>query len=150
MLLECLLAAIVLAMAVSAIIVPFAAGAQATAEDARTTLALHLAQDLMEEILSKPFRDPDGSELGEIGRSAWDDMDDYDGLAEAEGNITSFDGVAVQDPPAVGLTRHATVEGVYVSGQDMSEPPTFYRIIVEVRYHGHRSARLARLVYANE
>ena len=149
-LLESLLAAVVLAMAVAAVIMPFTAGAQATAEDARRTLAVNVAQDLMEEILTKPFHDPDGTEVGETGRSSWDDVADYDGYSEQEGAITSFDGGTVDDPAALGLTRQATVEGVYLSGQDALEPPTFYRVCVYVRYHDHAIVNLARLVYANE
>ena len=149
-LLETLLAAAVLAMAAAAVIMPFAAGAQCTAEDARLTLGVSLAEGLTEEILSKPFRDPEGSEAGETGRSDWDDMPDYHGYSESEGNIVGFDGVTVSDPAAVGLTRHVAVEGVYVAGQDTQAPPTFLRITVQVRYRGQPLVTLHRLAYANE
>jgi len=147
-LIEALLAAVVLAMAVAAIIMPFAAGAQATARDARTTLAVNLAQDMMEEILAKEFRDPGGGV--ETGRSDWDNIADYHGYVEPAGAIRSFDGVGIDDPASVGLSRHVTVEPVYVSGQDTSEDPTFLRVIVEMHYHGTSLLRLTRLVYANE
>ncbi len=149
-LLEALLASVVLAIVVGAIVVPFTAGAGNTAHDARMTLAVNLAQDLIEEILSKPFSDPDGTETGETGRSKWDDMDDYNGYTEAEGTIAGFDGAVVNDPAATALTRSAIVEGVYVSGQGPPDPATFLRITVEVRYHGQELVKFSRLAYANE
>ncbi len=147
---ETLLAAAILAMAVAAVIMPFTAGAQCTAEDARLTLSVSLAEGLMEEILSKSFTDPDGKETGESSRSKWDDMDDYHGYSESAGDITAYDGAAVTDPAATGLTRQAAVEGVYVAGQDTEQPPTFLRITVEVQYRGRPLATLRRLAYANE
>ena len=149
-LVESLLAATVLAMAVTAIVVPFSAGAKSVHEDARQTLAVALAQDLMEEILAKPFYDPDGSDADEEERWDWDDMADYDALVEAEGEIRSFDTQLVTDPASRGMTRHAGVKSVYVSGQDTTEPSTFLRIVVEVKYQGRSVIKLTRLVYANE
>jgi type II secretory pathway pseudopilin PulG len=149
-LLESLLAAIVLALAVTALVMPFTAGAQSVAEEARMTLAVNLAQDLMEEILSKAFRDPDGTSFGETGRSAWDDMSDYDGFSEQEGCIVGSDGATIEGAAAVGLTRHASVQSVYVAGQDTAKPPTFCRVSVNVRYHGHTIMQISRLAYANE
>ncbi len=148
-LLEALLATVVLVMVVGAVVMPFTAGAANTAQNARSTLAVNLAQNLMEEILAKSFSDPDESEAGETGRDNWDDMDDYDGYSEAEGEIAGFDGVVVNDPSAVALTREVTVESVYIAGQDQSEEPTFLRICVNVRYHGDALVSLSRLVYAN-
>ena len=147
---EALLASVVLAIVVGAIVMPFTAGAANTAQNARSTIAINLAQDLMEEILAKPFSDPDGSEAGETGRSNWDDMDDYDDYSEAEGDIAGFDGVTVDDPASTALTRDVKVEKVYIAGQDQSEEPTFIRIIVDVRYHGEKVVTLSRLAYANE
>lgn len=157
-LLESLLAAVVLAMTSAAIIVPFSAGAQSTSEEARQTVGVNLAQDLVEEILAKPFRDPDVKEGkkpkpgqdDESEREDWDDMDDYDEFSESAGQITSFDGSVVTDPAAANMTRHCWVKGVYVAGQDTSKDPTFLQIIVEVRDRGDTLVKLSRLVYANE
>jgi len=144
------MAAAVLAMTASIVVVPFSAGAQSTAQDARQTLAVSLAEGLMEEILSKPFADPDGSSAGEVGRTTWDDMGDYNGYAESDGNIVTFDGTGVNDAAAVGLSRHVTVQPVYVSGQDQGQAATFKRATVEIRYHGNTLLTLTRLKYSNE
>jgi len=152
-LVEALLASVILAMAITAILMPFTAGAQNEQADARSTLAVALAQELMEEILSKPFRDPQGdTEPGpdgdeRRGRSYFDNMDDYHGYAEEEWGILALDGTRVTDPAAAGLTRRVTATYVYVAGQDVSEAPTFLRITVDVRYSGQPLVSLTRLVY---
>ncbi|MHC4715675.1 MAG: type IV pilus modification PilV family protein [Planctomycetota bacterium] len=149
-LLETLLAAIVLAMAAGAIVMPFTAGARCAEHDARLTVAVGLAQDIMEEVLSKPFADPDGGDGQEASRANYDDLDDYDGHEEPPGGISSFDGGAVSEVTATGMSRHVTVEDVYVSGQDTGEPATFKRVTVEVRHQGRALTTLCRLVYADD
>lgn len=148
-LMETLLAAVVLSMTVGAVLMPFTAGARCAEHDARVSVAVSLAQDLMEEILAKPFSDPGGGEKHETGRGDWDDLNDYDGYEEPAGTIASFDGTLAADPTAVNLSRHVTVEDVYVSGQDTRQAATFRRVTVEVCYHGQALTSLCRLVYAN-
>ena len=151
-LLEALLAAAVLAMAITAILMPFTAGTQQEQVDARRTLAVNLAEEMMEEILAKPFRDPDGAtspgpEPGETSRSEFDNLDDYDGYTEPEGGVTSFDGGIVSDPAAVGLSRYVSAGYVYVSGQDTAEEPTFVRVCLVIKFRGSPVVTLTRLVY---
>ena len=46
--------------------------------------AAALADSILEEILLKEYRDPDGgANVVEAGRSAYDDVDDYNGLTNA-------------------------------------------------------------------
>lgn len=149
-LLESLLASAVLALAATAVIMPFAAGAQNTAQDARTTLAVNLAQDLMEEVLSHPYADPNGTEAGESGRGNWDDIQDYSNFTESEGNIHAYNGALISDPYATYLSRHVDVQSVYVTGQDQGKPATFLRVTVHVYYHGNELVKLSRLVYSNQ
>lgn len=154
-LLEALLAAVVLAFAAVAITVPFASAARNEQIDGRRTLAVSLAQELMEEILSRPFEDDDpsyarnaGPDPGEGTRSLFDNIDDYDGHTEPPGAVADMGGDVVDSWISEGLSRHATVSYVYVSGQEMSEPPSFVRVVVEVRYDGRPVVTLTRLVYA--
>jgi len=149
---EALLAAAVLAMTVTAIVFPFTAAAMNQATEARTTMATLLAEDLLEEILAKPFRDPQGQaqlgpDSGESSRLLFDNIDDYDGYLEAEGNIVSSDSSTVDDPAAVGLSRSVSTTYVYVSGQDGSEPPNFIRVDVIVRYREQPLVSVTRLVH---
>ena len=152
-LLEALISAVVLAMAITAITMPFTVGAQNEQADGRRTLAVSLAQEMMEEILAKPFSDPQddsqgGPEPGESSRSLYDNIDDYDGYIESEGNIKDYNGVVIDEPAAVGLSRNVAATYVYISGQDTSEDPTFIRVTVEVKYRDQTTVTLTRLVYA--
>lgn len=148
-LLESLLAAVILAMVVAAITLPFAAGAESTLQEARQTLAVNLAQDLMEEILAKPVSDPQGGpNVVEASRSLWDDMQDYAQLDEVN-SIVSLDGTAVTDPSSTGLTRHAKVALHRLSGQNAAEATCFLLVTVEVRYKNQSIVTLSRLVYMN-
>ena len=60
-LMEALLATAILAMAIFAITMPFSTAAASEQLDGRQTLAVALAQEMMEEILAKPFDDPNGA-----------------------------------------------------------------------------------------
>ena len=150
---EGLLAASILAITVVAVTVPFSLGARNQLAEARATIAATAAQDMMEEILSLPFEDPDGDsdsgpEWGESSRSQFDNVDDYDGFFEDEGEITGFDGTPVDDPAAARLSRLVSVEYVFVAGQESAGEANFVRVEVEVRYRGEPAVTLTRLVYS--
>jgi len=152
-LLEGLLASVVLAAAATTVIWPFVAAKQNERIAARQTLACCLAQELLEEILAKPFEDPDGAsdpgpDAGEGSRAAFDNIDDYDGYTEGPGQIVCFDGEGMSEPAAAGLSRSAAATYVYVSGQDSSEEPTFILITVQVSSRGDPIVTLRRLAYA--
>jgi len=156
---EALLAAVILAMAVVAITLPFTAGAQNQETEARQALAVNLAEELMEEILLRPFEEPDdgddvieaeaefGPESNELTRADFDAIDDYHGYSESPGSIPGADGAVVQDRAAAWLSRHVTVAYVYLQGQDVSEDPSVMRVVVEVRYRGDPLITLTRLVH---
>lgn len=149
-LIEALLAAVILAMAITAILMPFTSGAQSQRDDARRTAAVGLAQEMMEEVLTKPFYDPHGpNSQRETIRSQFDNMADYDNFDEPEGQLMSFDGQSISNPAVTGLSRHVTAAYVYVDGQVTSDPPTFMRITVDIRYKGSLVVTLNRLVFAN-
>src|SRR6266571_3802220 len=82
---EGLLAVVVLAVAVGGIMAPISASYQQTRSVSQTTTAISLAQQLLDEILSKPFVDPSdlsttlGPEADEPNRAAFDNIDDYHG-----------------------------------------------------------------------
>ncbi len=154
-LIEALLAASLLAIGAAAIIVPFATGAGNELVESRRILALNLAKEMTEEVISLPFRDPDGEssagpEFGESSRDLFDNVDDYDGYTEPAGTITNLDGVLIDGPAAQGLSRHVTARYVHLSGQDIYQEPTFIRLTVTVRHKNNDIVTLTRLVYANE
>lgn len=148
-LLEALLAAAVLAMAATAIIMPFSAGAAASAQEARSTLAVSVAQDLMEEILSQPFSDANG-EAGETGRTNWDDMLDYRAYVEAPGALRCRDGSFITDAASTGMGRIATVEAFDPDGAGPCTAAEFLRVTVRINYRGQDILALSRIVYKNQ
>ena len=153
-LIEALLASGILAASIGAITCPFIAAAQNEQEDARRTVAIHLVQELMEEIIDRPFDDPDGGvapgpDFGEYAIDEFDNIDDFDGYTDAGIYADDiWEPLAADEPAAAGLTRHVTTAYVYVSGQDTSQSPTFIRVIVEVKHAGEPIVKLSRLVYA--
>ena len=149
---EALLATAILAMAIFAITMPFSTAAASEQLDGRQTLAVALAQEMMEEILSKPFDDPQGAstpgpETGETTRDKFDNIDDYHGYTETPGNIADANGTVITGAAAAGLSRYVTAQYVYVSGQPTGQPATFIRVVVEIRYNNTPLITLTRLVY---
>jgi len=155
-LMEALLASSMLAMGASAILLPFSAGAQSEAEDARRTVALYLGRELMEEILSKPFDDPQGStavgpDAGETSRALFDNIDDYDrykdGYGQSISSIVGMNGQTIEGIAVEKLWRKARVRYVHVSGQDTGDDPNFVRIEVKMKYDTDEILKLTRLVH---
>ncbi|MCE5276649.1 MAG: hypothetical protein ABFD92_14645 [Planctomycetaceae bacterium] len=151
-LLEALLASTILAACAFAVTTPFAASAQNDQTQQRWTLATCLAQEMMEEILSKPFKDPQGSvacgpDSGEGSRMQFDNVDDYQGFTETAGHIADAAGAVCASDAAAGLSRRVTVEYVYLPGQQTQHPASFARVIVEVRHLDVPVITLTRLVY---
>ena len=150
---EALLASAILLMAITAITMPFSTAANTEQIQMRQTMAVGLAGELMEEILSKPFADPDGAsstgpETGEAVRGGFDNMDDYDGYEEGPGELVDLEGNLVDDPVAQQLSRSISATYVYVDGQDEGLSPTFILLEVEVSYRSVPLARISRLAYA--
>ncbi|MFP3936790.1 MAG: prepilin-type N-terminal cleavage/methylation domain-containing protein, partial [Phycisphaerae bacterium] len=135
-LVEATAAIAVLAVAATAIVMPFTTGAAHEREQARSTVAMCIAGELMEHIVSLPFEKATGETIM-----------DYDGYSEPIEPIQADDGTVLDDPAAAGMTRSATCEYVYVPGQDTSEPPSFIRVTVQVSYRGITIVNISRLVY---
>ena len=153
-LVEGLLAATILAVAITAITMPFTASAQNQVVDSQRTIAVTLAQEMMEEILSKPFQDPDqytapGPDSGETSRALFDNIDDYNGYVEPPGEIMSVSGQRVLETAAANLSRNVSAVYVHVDGQTETDPYTFIRVKVEVRSAESPVVTLTRLVYAS-
>ena len=92
---EGLVASVVLAVAVGGIIAPISASYQQTQTVKQSSIAISMAQQLMDEILSKPFADPSdlsttpGPEADEPTRAAYDNIDDYHGYHDSTDSSAS-------------------------------------------------------------
>ncbi len=140
-LIECVTAIVVLAIAIPPLVGLFREVAQHSADDTYQGVAVTYAEGLMEEIVSKAFEDPDlaGGSFGteEGSRSAYDDIDDYDGLSNSPPE--RINGTALNDYG--GFTRSATVDNVLSTDPDPVTPEAdgstdYKRIRVTVAWTG--------------
>lgn len=152
---EGLIASGVLAITVMAIIAPFSTAARCEHEDARMAVGSFLAKEMMEEVLSKPFDDPDGDDdvvgpgSGESGRDDFDNIDDYHGWTESsEGSgIRDIRGRACTDSRVSNLVRSVAAEYVRLDEQTVFfDEPTFIRVTVTITHDGSDFVTLVRLV----
>jgi hypothetical protein len=150
------MATVVLGIAAAGVLLPFAGGAAARAEGMRRTLAAKLAGDLTEEIINKPFHDPDGSsyyynlgpDSGETSVSLFDNVDDYHGYTEGQGQTRDAGKSLITDPVYAKFSRDVTCAYVYVPQESGIETPRFICVTVRVYYNGNQMARIDRLVGA--
>ncbi len=80
-LVELLVSVVVVAVASSAVLGVLSMNTGASADPMIRHQAAAIAESYLEEILLKPITDPDGID-GEAARIDFDDVDDYDGLAD--------------------------------------------------------------------
>jgi Tfp pilus assembly protein PilV len=97
-LVETMLAMVVLSVAVFALLSTLVAGEQQLQEADHALAASRLARDLLEEIVARPYEDPEdpgkvlGPEAGEANRTLFDDCDDYDKYKESPGEARNAAG----------------------------------------------------------
>lgn len=138
---EAMLAVVVLGIAAAGILLPFSSGARVRAEGMRRTLAAKLAGDLMEQITAKPFEDPNGETAGDF-----DDIDDFDGYEEAEGQIKDSSGTVFTDLSYARFGRSAECKYAYVPQESELYDSMFILVTVRVYYSGDEIVAINRLV----
>ncbi len=151
---EAMMAVVVLSIASAGVLLPFSSGAAVQAEGMRRTLGSRLASNLIEEIVTRPFHDPDGStydynpgpEAEETTFGEFDNLDDFHGYSEPQGQVKDADGTVFTDPAYINFSRNASCEYVYVPQESGTTAPKFILITVQVQYNGRRIAAINRLV----
>jgi hypothetical protein len=111
----------ILSVALLAVSYTAVAGHQHLGYADETSRASRLAEDLVEEIVSKPYAEPGGAgapgrDAGEFARPSFDDVDDYDGYAEAAGELADFTGARY------GAPEQAFSRSVSVTTSDQAVP----------------------------
>lgn len=146
------MASAVLAMAVLAVTQAVTAGQAQTYDALHRVRASALADALMEEILSKPYADPQaavalGPDSGETGRSLFDNMDDYHGFSQTQENLTDAAGAAYP-PTYQKFSRSVTM--VYESRTltGLSQAVSGLRMVVTVTDQRGGSWAVTRFVPA--
>lgn len=80
-LVELLVSIVIVSIAASVVLGLISMTTAASADPMIRHQAAAIAESYLEEILLKPLVDPDGAD-GEVARSDYDDIDDYDGLSD--------------------------------------------------------------------
>ena len=123
---EAMLAVVILGIAATGILLPFASGEAVRTEGVRRTLAAKLAGDKMEELIRMPFTQV---------------LNDYSGgYSEVEGSITDASGATFIDPTYAKFSRVVSVQCPY-DGSDGLILAT-----VRVYYDGREMDVLRRLI----
>ncbi len=123
-LVEAMLAMVVLAIAASGVLLPFAAGASAQMEGARRTLATKLASDRLEEIVSTDY----------------EDVITYAGQFEPEGFMTDANGNFLDDPIYSDFRRSVTCDPATLANVNLMW------VTVTVYYKSEETVTLTTLV----
>jgi hypothetical protein len=128
---EAMLAVVIVGMAASGVLLPFASGEAVRAEGLHRTLAAKLANDLIEEIVNTPY--------GDI-------VANYN-YTEPQGQIEDAAGTVFTDPAYANFARAVTCQEVFVPQQtDDTMPRTFILLTVKVHYRGQDLVSISRLV----
>jgi Tfp pilus assembly major pilin PilA len=112
---EAMIASVVLAASVIGIAGMLAASYQQNAVRGNMTTALALAQQLMEEIASKPLDPPvlpnqPGWSTGHTDRRNYDTVDDYNGYSDMSSSITTNSGTPLDLGDGGSYTRRVSVQ----------------------------------------
>ena len=151
---EAMMAVVVLSIAAAGVLLPFSSGAAVRAEGMRRTLSARLASDLIEQIVAKPFHDPDGSaydyspgpDIGETTFAEFDNLDDFHGYSESQGQVKDAGGAVFTDSNYANFSRSVSCEYVYVPQESRTTSPTFILITVQIQYNGKQMASISRLI----
>jgi prepilin-type N-terminal cleavage/methylation domain-containing protein len=151
---EAMMAVVVLSIAAAGVLLPFSSGAVVRAEGMRRTLSAKLASDLIEQIVVKPFRDPDGStydynlgpDEGETTFGEFDNLDDFHGYSEPQGQVKDAGGTVFTDSNYSNFSRSVSCEYVYVPQESRTTSPKYILITVRVQYNGKQMASISRLI----
>jgi len=145
-----LVASAILSVMTVGIVQAVAAGQARTIDALRRARADALAEVMLEEILSKPYADPDevgaiGPEDDETDRADFDNVDDYNGYIESPGALADHAGLAY--PTAYQrFERTVSVVAITNSVADLGGDHAGVQVTVTVSEPGGRSWSVERFV----
>ncbi len=128
---EALIAMVLLGLAASGMLIPFASGTSLQIEGGRKTLASKLASDLMEEVIQTDF--------DEI-------IDTYDEYSEEKGQAKNRWGELFDSDIYDEFSRTVSCQEVYMLQQEGTDAANIIKVTVVVSYDGREMVSLSRLV----
>jgi prepilin-type N-terminal cleavage/methylation domain-containing protein len=137
-LVECMVAISILSGVALVTAWTLSSGAQNVARADHASRGARLGRDLMEEIRSKAYDDPNqtplfGPESGETTRAAFDDLDDYNGWTESAGSLQTAAG-ETYDADDQRFSRSVTVTDVSQSVSDLGTTVAGRLVTVVVKH----------------
>lgn len=108
-LIELIIFIVVVGAGLAGILSVFTTSVKSSADPMVRKQTIAIAESLLEEILQKEFADPDGTNVGETGRSNWDNVADYNGYTTTAG-VTDPSGA-----PTPGLSNYKIAPAVVVA-----------------------------------
>lgn len=147
---EVLIASAILSFVTLGIVQAVSAGQSRTLDALKRTRAQALAEVLLEEILAKPYAEPEGEtsfgpDTGETVRADFDNVDDYHGYLESAGVLADHSG-AVYPNDYQSLERSVSVVAVTNSVADLGGDHAGLQVTVSVSEPGGRVWSVERFV----
>ena len=147
---EVLIASAILSFVTLGIVQAVTAGQARTLDALKRARAQALAEVMLEEILAKPYADPEGAttfgpDSGESTRADFDNIDDYHGYLESAGAIADH-AAAVYPNDYQSLERSVSVVAVTNSVADLGGDHTGVQVTVSVNEPGGRVWSVERFV----
>jgi MSHA pilin protein MshD len=149
-LIEVLIASAILSFVTLGIVQAVSAGQARTLDALKRARAQALAEVLIEEILAKPYADPEGEtafgpDSGEASRDDFDNIDDFHGYIESAGNLADHAGAAYPNDYQ-SLARSVSVVAVTNSVIDLGGDHDGVQVTVSVNEPGGRVWSIERFV----
>ena len=147
---EVLIASAILSFVTLGIVQAVSAGQSRTLDALKRSRAQALAEVLLEEILSKPYADPEGEaaigpDTGEATRSGFDNVDDYHGYLEAVNTLADHVGT-VYPSQYQAMERSVSVVAVTNSVADLGGDHAGLQVTVSVNEPSGRVWSVERFV----
>ncbi|MEO0475745.1 MAG: prepilin-type N-terminal cleavage/methylation domain-containing protein [Planctomycetota bacterium] len=147
---EVLIASAILSFVTLGIVQAVTAGQARTLDALKRARAQALAEVLLEEILAKPYADPEGAatfgpDAGESTRTDFDNIDDYHGYLESAGAVADHAAAAYPNDYQ-SLARSVSVVAVTNSVTDLGGDHTGVQVTVSVNEPGGRVWSVERFV----
>lgn len=124
------MATVILSIAASGVLLPFASGASVRAEGMHRTLGAKLASDLIEEIVTTPF----------------DQIVPNYNYSESQGQVKDAAGVIFTDSNYAKFGRDVSCSEVNVSQESGNSEIKFILVTVQVSYDGNQIVLVNRLI----
>jgi prepilin-type N-terminal cleavage/methylation domain-containing protein len=128
---EAMLAMVILGIAAAGVLLPFGGAASVQAEGLHKSLGASLANDLLERIITTPFKQV---------AAVWH------GYAEGQGQVKDASGITFTDPIYANYSRDVSCIYVCVPQQAGMVAPNFALASVRVYYRGRQIAAVHRLM----